>query len=178
MYATAYLSDITKRFRETRAQCEGALAQVPFARWGERLDPESNSLVTLVLHLSGNLKSRWSDFLTSDGEKADRDRDAEFEDAALTQEALMARWAEGWTILFDTLASLTEADLDRSVTIRSQPHRVVEAINRQVAHYAYHAGQLVFLAKHLAGASWHTLSVPRHGSQALNAAMAKKHGKG
>ncbi len=172
MDGQAYLADAIKRFKETQAQCEGALAQVPFERWGHRLDPESNSLITLVLHLSGNLRSRWTDFLTSDGEKPDRDRDSEFEDpAGLTQEALMAQWTAGWTCLFAALSGLSEADLERTVSIRNRPHTVVEAINRQLTHYAYHAGQVVFLAKHLAGPGWTTLSVARGGTRALNTAM-------
>ena len=177
MDGQAYLSDAIKRFRETQSQCERALAQVPFERWGERLDPESNSLVTLLLHLSGNLRSRWKDFLTSDGEKPDRNRDAEFEDpGTFTKEELMARWAEGWGHLFAALEPMADADLARTVTIRGQAHSVAEAINRQLTHYAYHAGQLVFLAKHLAGPAWMTLSVPRGGTVAFNEAMRQKYG--
>lgn len=130
-----------------------------------------------MLHLAGNMLSRWTDFLTTDGEKPDRDRDAEFEDAAdLTQEALLRRWNAGWEVLFRELGALRPEDLDRTVTIRSQPHSVVEAIDRQMTHAAYHAGQMVFLCKHLAGSGWKTLSVPRRGSAAFNAAMAQKHG--
>jgi hypothetical protein len=157
----AYLADAVKRFREAKKQADGALGQVPFARWHERLDPESNSLVTLVLHISGNQLSRWTGFLTSDGEKPDRNRDAEFEDAAIGREDLVARWERGWAALFDALAGLSDADLLRSVTIRSEPHSVVEAINRQIAHYALHVGQMLFLAKHLAGAGWRSQSLPR-----------------
>jgi uncharacterized damage-inducible protein DinB len=164
----AYLADVTRRFREAKAQCDRALAQVPFERWSHRLDPGSNSITTLVLHLSGNMLSRWTDFLTSDGEKPFRDRDAEFEDTNASREELLARWERGWDAVFGALASLTDADLDRTITIRSQPHSVVEAINRQVAHYAHHAGQVVMLAKHLAGDRWQTLSVPRGGSSAYN----------
>lgn len=179
MNGVHYLEDVTRRFREAEDQCNRALAQVPFERWQHRLDPESNSLVTMMLHLSGNMISRWTDFLTTDGEKPDRNRDAEFEDAAmLTEAALRARWARGWACLFDALAGLTAADLDRTVTIRAQPHTVVEAINRQLAHYAYHAGQMVFLAKHLAGDSWQTLSVARRASAAFNAEMARRAGEG
>jgi hypothetical protein len=174
MNGMRYLEDVTARFREARMQCDRALGQVPFASWGQRLDPESNSLTTLVLHLSGNMISRWTDFLTADGEKPDRDRDAEFEDPeGLTQEALLERWARGWTCLFEALSALGESDLERQVTIRSQPHSVVEAINRQLAHYALHTGQIVFLAKHLAGGQWRTLSIPRGGSAAWNAAPPK-----
>lgn len=169
MDGSIYLADARRRFQETKAQCDGALAQVPFERWGLRLDPEANSLVTLMLHLSGNMLSRWTDFLTSDGEKPGRDRDGEFEDpVGLSQEALLARWEQGWACLFQALEGLTQADLDHTVTIRTRPLTVVEAINRQLAHYAYHAGQVVFLAKHLASAPWQTLSIPRHGSAVFN----------
>ena len=175
MDGSLYLADVVKRFREAQKQCDRAIAQVPFERWNHRIDPESNSIVTLMLHLSGNMLSRWSGFLTSDGEKPDRDRDAEFEDPeTLSQDALLERWAKGWACLFDAMSSLAEADLERTVTIRAQPHSVVEAINRQVAHYAQHAGQLVFLCKHLAGSQWKTLSIARRGSATFNAAMEKK----
>jgi len=161
---TAYLNDVVQRFQELRQQCDRAIGQVPYGQWGHRLGPESNSIVTLMLHLSGNMLSRWTDFLTTDGEKPTRDRDAEFEDpASLSREALEARWEKGWACLFDALASLSEPDLDRVVTIRSQPMSVVEAIHRQLTHYAAHTGQIVFLAKHLAGPNWQTLSIPRRG---------------
>ena len=174
MNGDLYLADALKRFREARAQCDRALAQVPVARWTHRLDPESNSLATLMLHLSGNMLSRWTDFLATDGEKPDRDRDAEFEDPdTFDPEALRARWERGWACLFRTLESLSAADLDRTVTIRNQPHTVLEAVNRQLAHYPYHTGQIVFLAKHLRRDSWQSLSVPRGGTGAYNAAMMK-----
>lgn len=158
-----YLADALRRFRDTKAQADRALAQVPFDRWHERLDPGSNSLVTLVLHVSGNLRSRWTDFLTSDGEKPDRDRDSEFEDAALEHEALLERWESGWRTLFAALEPLGDADLLRVVRIRNEPLTVIEAINRQIAHYALHVGQVIFLAKHLAGARWRHQSLPRKG---------------
>ena len=163
MNGTAYLADVIERFRELQQQCDRAMAQVPYEQWSHRLDPGSNSIVTLMLHLSGNMLSRWTDFLTSDGEKPTRDRDSEFEDTALSREALLARWEEGWACLFRALTSITEADLDRIVTIRSKPHSVVEAINRQLTHYGAHTGQMIFLAKHLVGPAWHTLSIPRRG---------------
>lgn len=170
-----YLADVIERFRELRSQCDRALAQVRFERWSHRIDPGSNSLVTLMLHLSGNMLSRWTGFLTSDGEKPDRDRDAEFEDPeSPSREALLDRWSRGWTALFDALTGLGPEDLERVVTIRSQPHTVVQAIDRQLAHYALHAGQILFLAKHLAGADWKSQSIPRRGSAAFNAAMTKK----
>ncbi len=172
MNGDLYLADALKRFREAKFQCDRALAQVPVERWTHRLDPESNSLATLMLHLSGNMLSRWTDFLTSDGEKPDRDRDAEFEDPeAFDPAALRTRWERGWACLIGALEGLTGADLDRTVTIRHEPHTVLEAINRQLTHYPYHAGQLVFLAKHLAAGPWQTLSVARGGTRAYNAAM-------
>jgi hypothetical protein len=162
-----YLKDVIKRFREAKGQCDKAMAQVPGERWSARLDPESNSLETLMLHLSGNMLSRWTDFLTSDGEKPNRDRDAEFEDPRnISQERLLERWEQGWACMFAAVEGLTEESLGMVVTIRGEPHTVVEAINRQVAHYAHHAGQIVFLAKHLAGPEWQTLSIPRKGSPA------------
>ncbi|HVO12943.1 MAG TPA: DUF1572 family protein [Vicinamibacteria bacterium] len=159
-----YRADALKRFRDTKKQADGALSQVPYERWQERLDAGSNSLVTLMLHISGNQLSRWTDFLDSDGEKPTRDRDAEFEDGELTREALVERWEQGWDTLFAAIESLGESDLVRTVTIRKEPHFVVEAINRQIAHYALHVGQMLFLAKHLAGESWRSQSIPRRGS--------------
>ena len=157
----AYLADAVKRFEEAKKQADGALGQVPFERWHERLDPESNSLATLALHVAGNQISRWTDFLTSDGEKPNRNRDAEFEDASLTRDELLARWERGWATLFAALGGLSEADLTRSVRIRAEPLSVVSAINRQLAHYALHVGQMLFLAKHLAGPAWRSQSIPR-----------------
>ena len=174
MNRTAYLADAIKRFREAQTQSDRAMAQVPFDLWNHRLDPDSNSINTLMLHLSGNMLSRWTDFLQSDGEKPHRNRDSEFEDPeGLSQQALLERWSRGWACLFEALSGLTESDLERAITIRSQQLSVVEAINRQLTHYAYHTGQIVFLSKHLAGQQWQTLSIPRHGSAAFNAAMTK-----
>ena len=169
MNGDRWLADVSQRFRELKSQCDRALAQVPFERWGDRLDPGSNSLVTLMLHLSGNMRSRWTDFLVSDGEKPGRDRDAEFEDAALDHGELLARWEAGWECLFGALAGLGDADLERPVLIRAEAHPVFAAIDRQLAHYAVHTGQLVLLAKHMSGPAWTTLSVPRGGSAAFNA---------
>jgi len=159
----AYLADARQRFEETRKQAERALAQVPFERWAERLDPGANSLVTLMLHVSGNQVSRWTNFLTTDGEKPDRNRDAEFEDASLSREQLLARWDRGWTALFDAIDALREEDLLHTVMIRGEPHTVLQAVNRQIAHYALHVGQMLFLAKHLAGPAWQHQSLPRRG---------------
>ena len=171
MDGTAYLEDVRKRFQDLRDRCDRSLAQVPFERWGFRLDPGSNSIVTLLLHFSGNMKSRWTDFLTTDGEKTDRSRDDEFEDASLTREELVARWEEGWSCLFSALEGLRDEDLGRTVTIRTRPLTVMQAIQRQLVHYAEHSGQVILLAKHLAGPSWNTLSIPRGGSGAFTASL-------
>jgi hypothetical protein len=175
MDGSIYLAEVTRRFREAESQCERALAQVPFERWSERLDPGSNSLVTLVQHLAGNMLSRFTEFLTTDGEKPDRDRDAEFEDpATLDEAALRDRLRRGWATVFEAIGALRDEDLGRTVTIRGEPHSVLGAIERQVAHYAYHTGQVVFLAKHLAGDRFQTLSVARGGTKAFNEAMLAK----
>lgn len=167
-----WLDDVTQRFREARAQGEAALAQVPFERWSERLDPGSNSLVTLVLHLGGNMRSRWSDFRASDGEKDWRDRDAEFEDLpAATREAVLECWEGGWACLFGALAALAPEDVGATVTIRGKPLTVMQAVHRQLAHYSQHVGQMTFLAKHLAGPAWRSLSVPRGASRAYTASV-------
>ena len=172
-----YRADVLKRFRETKKGADGALSQVPYERWHERLDEGSNSLVTLMLHISGNQLSRWTDFLNSDGEKPGRDRDAEFEDGDLTREAVLERWEQGWDTLFAAIESLADEDLLRRVTIRQEPHFVVEAINRQLAHYALHVGQMLFLAKHLAGERWRSQSIPRRGSAEWKAAMQARQPK-
>ncbi len=156
-----FLANSIERFRKIRALGDRALERVDDERlWNFRLDPESNTLATLVRHVAGNLRSRWSDFLTTDGEKPDRDRDSEFEDGA-GREELLSRWNEGWELLFRALEPLTASDLMRQVTIRGEEHTVIEAIQRQLEHYAYHVGQIVFLAKHLKAGSWESLSVPR-----------------
>jgi hypothetical protein len=169
-----YLRDATRRLREAKSQADRALAQVSHERWRLRLDPGSNSLTTLILHLSGNMISRWTDFLSTDGEKPDRHRDAEFEDSDLSRDELVERWERGWACLFEALAGLGESDLSRTVLIRAQSQTVLEAVNRQIAHYSVHVGQMLFLAKHLAGAGWSTLSIPRGGSGAFNAKTRAK----
>jgi hypothetical protein len=158
----AYLAHAREFFAHMRRHGEAALAQVEGADVGRRLDPASNSLATLMKHLAGNMLSRWTDFLTTDGEKPDRRRDAEFEDSpADTKAALLQRWSSGWDVLFAALRGLTPTDLSRRVTIRRRPLTVFEAIERQKEHYAHHLGQLTFLAKHWAGPRWHSLSIPR-----------------
>ena len=158
-------------FEAVRRKAERALAQVDDAQYFRRLDAESNSLALMVKHLAGNLRSRWTDFLTTDGEKPDRHRDGEFEDeTGDTRASLTKRWDDGWATLFATLDALAPSDLGRTVTIRGEPHTVFDAIERQKEHYAYHVGQIVFLAKHLAGPAWTSLSIPRGQSDAFHAA--------
>lgn len=137
------------------------MAQVTDEQLVAVLDEEMNSLATTVKHMAGNMRSRWQDFLTSDGEKPDRNRDTEFTDPPLSREALLEIWKEGWRYVFDALEPLSEEDLSRRVTIRGEPHSVMQAINRQIAHYAYHCGQIVLLAKHFNHAGWRSLTVPR-----------------
>jgi hypothetical protein len=173
--ASLYLQDVADRLRSLKDLADRALAQVRDEDLGFTLDPESNSLAALILHLGGNLRSRWTDFLTTDGEKPDRDRDSEFEPGASPSRVdLLARWEDGWSCLFGTLSSLTEEDLTRTIAIRAEPHSVVGAIDRTLSHIAYHVGQIVFLAKHLAGGGWKTLSVPRGGTRAFNERMFGK----
>lgn len=171
--AAAYLAEARSRFTKTREQVERAAAQVDDAAFFATPGAEDNSIAVIMKHMGGNLRSRFTDFLTSDGEKPDRDRDAEFEIAAgETRAKVEARWREGWDTLFAALDALTPDDLGRTVLIRGEPHTVLQALERQQTHHAYHAGQIVLLAKHLAGADWKTLSIPRGQSKAFNAAMA------
>src|SRR5712664_3810455 len=128
-----------------------------------------NSIAIIVKHMTGNMRSRWTDFLTSDGEKPDRNRDTEFEAAPTTRADLMEMWERGWKLLFGALEPLGDADLSRTITIRTEPHSVMQAINRQIAHYSYHVGQIVFLAKHFGCDEWKSLTVPRKQSAAFNA---------
>ena len=174
MQTDHWLEDAKLEFRRMKRQAEKALAQVSDEEFFRAFDPASNTLALIVKHLAGNLRSRWTEFLTSDGEKPDRNRDTEFElGPADTREALMERWEAGWKLLADALA-LAPEDAQRTVLIRGEPHTVVQAVNRQLTHYAGHVGQIVFLAKHLAGPRWKTLSVPRGQSAAFGARMAEK----
>ncbi len=157
-----YLRDAIERFRTYKKLGEKAMIQVYDGGLGQPLGPDENSLAILVQHLAGNMRSRWTSFLTTDGEKPDRNRDAEFEVMEpVTRAALMELWDDGWARLFETLETLTPADLSRTVTIRGQSHSALEAINIQLAHYAYHVGQIVQLSRHQAGARWQSLSIPR-----------------
>jgi hypothetical protein len=159
-----YLDDCVLQLRKLKAQADKAMAQVGDAQFFALIDADANSIALIVKHVAGNMRSRWTDFLTSDGEKPDRHRDSEFErETTDTRETLLARWEAGWEILFNALTSLQPADLGKTVAIRNEPHTVVQAINRQMSHYAAHAGQIVLLAKHFAGPRWQTLSMPKRG---------------
>lgn len=171
MKPTTYLEDAVLQFRKYKEMGERAIAQVTAEQMSVAPDPESNSIALIVKHIAGNLRSRWTDFLTSDGEKPDRNRDGEFiVEPGETRETLMRRWEDGWRTLFSTLSGLGPKDLDRTVEIRREPHTVLQAINRQLTHYAYHVGQIVFLAKHLAGPRWRSLSIPRGKSKEFEVA--------
>jgi hypothetical protein len=163
-FTTSYVEDSTAIFRYYKKLAERAIAQVSDEQLCAALDEEMNSIAVIVKHMSGNMRSRWTDFLTSDGEKPDRDRDAEFSDPPATREALLELWEDGWRRLLGTMESLSDADLSRTITIRGEAHSVMQAINRQVAHYSYHCGQIVFLAKHFCRDKWQNLSVPRGSS--------------
>src|ERR1700683_2078793 len=174
-FSTSYIEDSLALFRQYKRLAERAMEQVTDEQLLARLDPESNSIALIVKHMSGNMRSRWTDFLTTDGEKPDRNRDSEFEEPPVNRADLIAMWELGWKILFDALEPLTDADLARTITIRTQPHSVMQAINRQVAHYSYHVGQIVFLAKHFTAkttGSWTSLSVPRRKSGEFNSDVA------
>jgi hypothetical protein len=137
------------------------------------IDPESNSIAVIVKHLAGNMRSRWTDFLTTDGEKPDRNRDCEFDAPPATRVALMQLWEAAWQLVFTALEPLSDSDLGRTVLIRNEPHSVMQAINRQVAHYALHIGQIIFLAKHLQSSRWVSLSIPRGKSGDFNTRVAR-----
>lgn len=165
----SYLKDSLDVFRYYKTLAERAMAQCRDAQLFDSLDAESNSIAIIVKHMAGNMRSRWRDFLTADGEKPDRNRDTEFESPATTRAELMEQWNAGWKWVFDALEPLTEGDLIKTVYIRGEAHSVMQAINRQVAHYSHHIGQIVFLAKHLSSDRWQSLSIPRRHSAAFNA---------
>ena len=171
-FTTSCLKDSVDLLRFYKKLGDRAMAQVSDEGLFATLDAESNSIAIIVKHLSGNMRSRWSDFLTSDGEKPDRDRDSEFEAPPKTRDELLAMWESGWQFAFDALAPLTDADLARTAYIRGEAHSVMQAIHRQVAHYSYHIGQIVYLAKHFAGSDWSALTIPRRKSAEFNAKVA------
>ena len=164
--ASHYLEEARRQLRGHKRMGEGAMAQLRDEDFFVTLDPEANSIAILVKHLAGNMRSRFTDFLTSDGEKPDRFRDLEFElTPATTRAQVMKWWEEGWSCVFGATDPLQPEDVMRTVTIRGEPHTVLQAINRQIAHYAQHIGQIVFLAKHLRSSEWKTLSIPRGKSE-------------
>lgn len=171
-FTTSYLQDSLTLFRFYKSLGEGAFAQVSDEQLQATLDPEMNSIAVIVKHLAGNMRSRWTDFLTSDGEKPDRQRDLEFEHPPGSRDEMLATWESGWRCVFAALEPLSDADRGRSITIRGEAHSVMQAINRQLAHYAYHVGQIVMLAKHFAHADWRSLSIPRRRSAAFNVRVA------
>jgi uncharacterized damage-inducible protein DinB len=173
-FTTSYTQDARDLLRYYKRLGDRAIEQCPEDGLLHLIDPEANSIAIIVKHMAGNMRSRWTNFLTSDGEKPDRDRDSEFETPPQTRAGLVALWEAGWKICLDSLDQLTDEDLSRTITIRTEPHSVMQAINRQVGHYAHHVGQIVFLAKHFAGANWQTLSVPRKKSDDFNRRVAAR----
>ena len=166
--AEHYIENATAEFRGLKRLADKAAAQVSDEEFFRAIDPESNSIALIMKHLAGNMRSRWTDFLTSDGEKPDRRRDSEFLIEGEDRPAIEEKWEAGWQALFDALAQLEPEDLMRHVQIRREPHTVVEAVNRQLTHYGEHVGQIVVLAKHLKSADWKSLSIPRGMSEAFN----------
>jgi hypothetical protein len=173
-----FLSDAVETFRNYKKLAERAIEQVSDEEFFAVLDGEANSIGVIVKHIAGNLVSRWSDLLTTDGEKPTRNRDSEFELTGDTRLSLMEFWDRGWQTLFNALESLSIDDLSRTITIRGQEHTVVEAIDRQLTHYAYHVGQIVLLAKHYRSADWKTLSVPRNRSAEFDRFLSERRSAG
>ncbi|TAE84598.1 MAG: DUF1572 domain-containing protein [Bacteroidetes bacterium] len=165
---TTYLESVIKQFEYYKMLGDKTFAQIPDEKLFWQYDENSNSIATIIKHLWGNMLSRWTDFLTTDGEKAWRNRDAEFENDITTKEALLDKWEEGWKVFLSTLTSLNEDDLDKIIYIRNQGHTVLEAINRQLAHYPYHIGQIVFIGK-MSALQWQSLSIPKGNSRQFNA---------
>jgi uncharacterized damage-inducible protein DinB len=172
--STSYIKDSTELFRYYKKLVERAIAQCPDEGLFTALDEESNSIAIIVKHMAGNMRSRWRNFLTTDGEKPDRNRDTEFEAPPTTRAELMELWEAGWKYLFDALEPLNDADVTRTVTIRTEPHSVMQAINRQMGHYSYHVGQITFLAKHFAAKAgqWTAVTIPRKKSGEFNTKVA------
>jgi uncharacterized damage-inducible protein DinB len=173
-----YRSDAVESFRNYKTMAERAIEQVSDEEFFHTIDSEANSIALIVKHIAGNLRSRWTDFLTSDGEKPNRHRDLEFEIVGDTRESLMEYWEKSWAVLFEALEPLKARDFGRTVSIRSEPYTVVEAINRQLTHYAYHIGQIVLLAKHYRSSDWKTLSIPKKSSAEFNQFLAEKKSEG
>src|SRR5579862_475507 len=160
-FTTSYIEDCISLLVYSKSTAERAMAQIADEHLFATLDPESNSIGVIVKHMSGNMRSRWTDFLT-------RDRDSEFEDPPATRAAVLDSWEAGWSCVFSALHALTDDDLPRTVLIRGEPHSVMQAINRQLAHYSLHIGQIILLAKHYAGEKWQSLTIPRRASADFN----------
>ncbi len=174
--ASHYLEEIKRQLRGHKRMAEAAMAQLEDKDFFTTIDPESNSIALLVKHIAGNARSRFTNFLTTDGEKPDRLRDQEFElTGATTREEVLRWWEQGWSRVFATIDELKPEDVTRTVTIRQEPHTVMQALNRALAHYAQHIGQIVFLAKHLRSSEWKTLSIPRGKSEDYKAVAPKAH---
>ena len=173
-FNTSYVQDSTEIFCYYKKLAERAMEQCPDEGLFATLDKESNSIAIIVKHFAGNARSRWTDLLTTDGEKPDRNRDSEFENAPKTRTELLAAWEQGWKCVLDALVGLSDADLGRMITIRGEAHSVMQAINRQIAHYSYHIGQIVLLSKHFAAeqGKWTAVTIPRKQSSQFNADVA------
>lgn len=171
-FTTSFLQDSLSLFRYYKKLAESAIAQVTDEQLFATLDGEMNSIAIVMKHMAGNMRSRWTDFLTSDGEKPDRNRDSEFEAPPASRSELLEMWENAWSIVFGSLEPLSDADLSREVLIRGERHSVMQAINRQLAHYPYHIGQIVLLAKHFQADHWKSLTVPRGRSAEFNQAVA------
>lgn len=169
-----YLNNAIKIFGNYKSLADKAMAQVEDDQLFWQPNEESNSIATIVKHMWGNMLSRWTNFLEEDGEKEWRNRDSEFEMGWNTRLELISKWEEGWQVLFEALNSITDEDLERTVYIRAEPHTVLDAVNRQIAHYASHAGQIIYIAKMLKNDNWQSLSIPRNQSQAFNKQMFEK----
>lgn len=165
--ARHYLDTVLNDFTKIKSQGDRSFQQLADEEFFRKPEDESNSIAYIVQHLAGNMRSRWTDFLTTDGEKPDRNRDTEFEDITRTRAELLDRWEKGWAIVFGAVKSLKEEDLMKIVTIRGEPHTVVQALQRQVRHYAGHVDQIVMLAKILKGKNWRTLSIPKKRNESL-----------
>jgi hypothetical protein len=171
-FTTSYLKDSIEVLRYYKRLAERAMAQIPDEALFAAVDSQSNSVAIIVKHLAGNMRSRFTDFLTSDGEKPDRKRDSEFEAPPATRAELMEMWEAGWRRVFDAITPLTDSQLNDKVYIRSEAHSVMQGINRQLAHYAYHIGQIVYVAKHCAGANWNSLTIPKGKSEDFTSKVA------
>ena len=169
---TSYINDSVALFRYYKRLAERALEQLSDEQLFATLDKQANSIAIVVKHMAGNMRSRWTDFLTTDGEKPDRDRDCEFINPPATRDEVLDEWEKGWACVFRALEPLSDTDLARTITIRGEPHSVMQAVNRQVAHYAYHVGQIVLLAKHFSEERWESLSVPVNRSAEFNQKVA------